>query len=62
MAFNTSGSNGTLAGLSLPGSPEEMIRNFPALLSALRIMEAKISSLEQKINSLEKIGGNGNQL
>ena len=62
MAFNTSGSNGTLAGLSLPRSADEMIRNFPALLSALRTMEAKISSLEQKINSLEKIGGNGNQL
>ena len=52
----------SLSGIPVPNSPEEAVRAFPALLSALMQMQNRISELENKIRSMETIGGNGNQL
>ena len=52
----------SLSGISIPNSPEDMLRMFPALLSAFQSMQNRITELENKIKSLEVIGGNGNQM
>ena len=47
--------------LSIPANAEEMVRMFPVLVSTIHRLEQKISELENKVKSLEVIGGNVNQ-
>ena len=49
-------------GIPIPSTPEELIRIFPQLVSMLQQQEQRIVELENKVRSLEVIGGNVNQM
>ena len=55
-------SNNTVGGVPIPSTPEEMLRVFPQLVSALVQLQNRINQLEIRLKSVETIGGNGNQL
>ena len=61
MLYNSNDSNNLPIPVSVR-TPEEMIRIYPLLVSALHQMNSRIALLENKIKSLETIGGNGNQV
>ena len=49
-------------GIPVPSTAEDMIRIFPQLVSVIQQQERRIAELENKIRSLEVIGGNVNQV
>ena len=51
-----------MGGIPIPSTVEEMIRIFPQLVSKIQQQEQRIAELESKIQSLEVIGGNVNQM
>lgn len=51
-----------MGGIPIPSTAEEMIRVFPQLVSMLQQQERRIAELENKMRSLEVIGGNVNQV
>ncbi len=51
-----------IGGIPIPKNPEEMLRIFPMLVSRIMQLESRLSALENKIKSLETIGGNENQV
>jgi len=49
-------------GIPIPSTVEEMIRIFPQLVSKIQQQEQRIAELENKVRSMEVIGGNVNQV
>jgi len=54
--------NNMSGGIPIPSTPEELIRIFPQLVTVIQQQGQRIAELENKVRSMEVIGGNGNQM
>ncbi len=56
------GNTNVIGGIPIPSTPEEILRVFPQLVSALTQLQNQLNQFETRLKSLETIGGNGNQV